>query len=70
MGYDNTIAGTKQTIHSFRGTFRSIIDTYAHEHRASFEVKKSILDHHEKSEVVRAHMHKANYPEQARELIE
>lgn len=70
MGYDNAIVGTKQTIHSFRGTFRSIIETYAHEHKATFEVKESILDHHEKSEVVRAYTHKANYTEQARELLE
>lgn len=70
MGYDNAIAGTKQTIHSFRGTFRSLVETYAHEHKASFEVKESIIDHHEKSAVVRAYTHKANYTEQARELLE
>jgi len=70
MGYDDELAGTKQTIHSFRGTFRSLVETYAHEHKASFEVKESILDHHEKSAVVRAYTHKANYTEQARELLE
>ncbi len=70
MGYDDELAGTKQTIHSFRGTFRSLVETYAHEHKATFEVKESILDHHEKSAVVRAYTHKANYTEQARELLE
>ena len=43
MGFDNESLGKKQTIHSFRGTFRSLIETHANEHKASFEVKESIF---------------------------
>jgi len=70
MGYNDEHAGTKQTIHSFRGTFRSLIETYANEHKATFEVKESILDHLIGSSVERAYTHKANYTNQARELLE
>lgn len=41
--------------HSFRGTFRSLVETYAHIHKASFEVKEAILDHHIGGEVERAY---------------
>ncbi len=70
MGYDDIEKGTKQTQHSFRGTYRSLVETYADKHRMSFEVKEAVLDHHEKSQVVRAYMHKADYTEQMRELLE
>ncbi|MEJ2497333.1 MAG: integrase arm-type DNA-binding domain-containing protein [Sulfurovaceae bacterium] len=70
MGYDDEKKGTKQTIHSFRGTFRSLVETYANEHKAPFEVKESILDHQEANSVVRAYTHKADYTKQARELLE
>ena len=70
MGYDDEMQGTKQTIHSFRGTFRSLVETYANEHKAPFEVKESILDHQEANSVVRAYTHKADYTKQARELLE
>ncbi|MDD5407065.1 MAG: integrase arm-type DNA-binding domain-containing protein [Sulfurovaceae bacterium] len=70
MGYDDETKGTKQTIHSFRGTFRSLVETYSNEHKSSFEVKESILDHQETNSVVRAYTHKADYTKQARELLE
>ncbi|MBN2825855.1 MAG: site-specific integrase [Campylobacterales bacterium] len=70
MGYNDERSGKKQTIHSFRGTFRSLIETHANEHKASFEVKESILDHHSGSMVERAYTHKADYTKQARELLE
>lgn len=70
MGYDDESAGTKQTQHSFRGTFRSLADTYANEHKASYEVKESILDHNFGSAVERAYTHKADYTNQMRELLE
>lgn len=56
--------------HSFRGTFRSLVETYAHIHKASFEVKEAILDHHIGGEVERAYTHKADYTSQMRELLE
>lgn len=70
MGYDKIEKSTKQTQHSFRGTYRSLVETYADKHRMSFEVKEAVLDHHEKSQVVRAYMHKADYTNQMRELLE
>lgn len=59
-----------QRLHSFRGTFRSLVDTYQELHNATFETKERILDHHEKSQVVRAYSHKADYTEQMRNLIQ
>lgn len=59
-----------QRLHSFRGTFRSLVDTYQIKHNATFEVKERILDHHEKSQVVRAYAHKADYIEQMRDLLQ
>ena len=40
MGYRN-----KQTLHGFRGIYRSLVDTYQNEHNISYEVKKRFLDH-------------------------
>lgn len=70
LGYNNEERGTKQTIHSFRGTFGSLTDTHKKEHNADFTVRESVLDHHENNQVVRAYTHKADYTEQMRELLE
>ena len=69
MGYDGE-SGQKQTLHSFRGTFRSLCDTYHHEHNASFETKERVLDHHERSLVVRAYSHQANFYKQMKDLLQ
>ncbi|HLD23838.1 MAG TPA: integrase arm-type DNA-binding domain-containing protein [Sulfuricurvum sp.] len=70
MGFVDEAKGRKQTLHSFRGTFRSLSETYATTHKASFEVRERCLDHHEKKEAVRAYIHKADYTEQMRELLQ
>lgn len=70
MGYTDDAKGQKQTLHSFRGTFRSLTETYAKDHKASFEVRERCLDHHEKKEAVRAYIHKADYTDQMRELFQ
>ncbi|MGD9970410.1 MAG: tyrosine-type recombinase/integrase [Sulfuricurvum sp.] len=70
MGYTDEANGRKQTLHSFRGTFRSLTETYAKDHKASFEVRERCLDHHEKKEAVRAYIHKADYTDQMRELFQ
>jgi len=70
LGYDGMKGRPKQTLHSFRGTFRSLADTYQTEHNASFEAKERALDHHEKSITVRAYAHQANYFSQMRELLQ
>ncbi|MGD9971248.1 MAG: tyrosine-type recombinase/integrase [Sulfuricurvum sp.] len=70
MGFVDEAKERKQTIHSFRGTFRSLSETYAKEHGVSFEVRERALDHHEQNKVVRAYTHKADYTEQMRELMQ
>jgi integrase len=70
MGFVDEAKGRKQTLHSFRGTFRSLSETYATTHKASFEVRERCLDHHEKKEAVRAYIHKADYTDQMRILFQ
>ncbi len=70
MGFVDEINGRKQTLHSFRGTFRSLSETYAREHGASFETMEKVLDHQEANQAVRAYTHKADYTEQMRELLQ
>lgn len=70
MGFIDNENGRKQTLHSFRGTFRSLSETYATVHNVSFEVRERCLDHHEKKEAVRAYIHKADYTEQMRVLFQ
>lgn len=70
MGFIDEVNGRKQTLHSFRGTFRSLSETHATDHGASFEVRERVLDHHEENKVVRAYTHKADYTEPMRELLQ
>lgn len=64
MGFDDEAKGRKITLHGFRGTFRSLIDTLDIDGNFSFETKERALDHHEKSKVVRAYTHKSDYIKQ------
>lgn len=70
MGFIDEVNGRKQTLHSFRGTFRSLSETHAREHGASFETMEKVLDHQEANQAVRAYTHKADYTEQMRELLQ
>lgn len=70
MGYNDESKGMKQTQHSFRGTFRSLADTHQEQHKASFEAKEAVLDHHVGGKVERAYTHKSDYVEQMRGLLE
>lgn len=70
MGFTDEKSGRKQTLHSFRGTYRSLAETYHEQHGARFEVMERVLDHHEGNKVVRAYTHKADYTEQMRELLQ
>jgi integrase len=70
MGYSDESKGLKQTQHSFRGTFRSLADTHQEKHKASFEAKEAVLDHHVGGKVERAYTHKSDYLEQMRGLLE
>lgn len=70
MGYNSETRGTKQRLHSFRGTFRSLVETLDTQGRFSFEAKERALDHHEHNQVVRAYAHSADYTEQLKPLME
>jgi integrase len=70
MGFNDEVNGRKQTLHSFRGTYRSLSETYARDHGATFETMERVLDHQEEKQSVRAYTHKADYTEQMRELLQ
>jgi integrase len=70
MGFIDEANGRKQTLHSFRGTFRSLSETHATAHGVSFEARERVLDHHEAKKEVRAYTHMANYTEQMRGLLQ
>jgi hypothetical protein len=70
LGFNDEVRGRKQTLHSFRGTFRSLAETYHDRHGARFEVMERVLDHHETKSSVRAYTHKADYTGQMRELLQ
>lgn len=70
MGFTDKEAKRKQTIHSFRGTFRSLVETHRAKHNAPYEVMERCLDHHEKNVVARAYSHEADYSEQMGELFQ
>jgi integrase len=70
MGYTDESKGMKQTQHSFRGTFRSLVNTHEEKHRASHEAREAVLDHHVGGRAERAYTHKSNYVEQMRGLLE
>ncbi|MBD3789561.1 MAG: integrase arm-type DNA-binding domain-containing protein [Campylobacterales bacterium] len=42
LGYNDAAKGLKQTMHSFRGTFRSLAETHQDQHNAPYEVKEAI----------------------------
>lgn len=70
MGFSDETRGRKQVVHSFRGTFRSLCDTYQNEHNSSFEIKEAVLDHRVGNEVAQAYSHQADYTEQMRPLLQ
>jgi integrase/uncharacterized protein (DUF433 family) len=70
LGFNDEKRGRKQTLHSFRGTFRSLVDTHQEEHNASYETKEKILDHTVGSKTERAYTHQANYVPQMRKLLQ
>ncbi|ACZ11488.1 tyrosine-type recombinase/integrase [Sulfurospirillum deleyianum] len=69
MGFNNETLGNKQRLHSFRATFRSLVDTHQMEHRSSYEAKEKVLDHIVGSGVERAYTQKAIYTEEMRLLL-
>lgn len=69
MGFDDESKGKKITLHGFRGTCRSLLDTLDIENRFSFEAKEKLLDHHNNSKVVRAYTNKSNYLEHIKPIV-
>lgn len=63
MGYKN-----KQTLHGFRGIYRSLVDTHQKEHNIDYDVKKRFLDHHDNNKVELAYNHRAEFFEQMKPL--
>lgn len=62
-------ADKKQSLHSFRGTFRTILEEKQPEHRVSDKIMESILDHHKDSKVELAYKNKVTYFEQQKPLL-
>lgn len=69
LGFNDEKRGRKQRLHSFRGTFRSLADTYQLQHNATFETKEIALDHQVGNAVSQAYNDKANYQEQLKLLM-
>ncbi len=61
LGFNDEVNGRKQTVHSFRGTFRSLADTHQREHNCSYEAKEKALDHAVGGKTERAYNHKADH---------
>ncbi|MCT7648243.1 tyrosine-type recombinase/integrase [Aliarcobacter butzleri] len=57
MGFNDEANNRKITLHGFRGTFRSLIDTLDTNNKFGFDVKERALDHQEDNKVVRAYSH-------------
>lgn len=70
MGFNNETIGKKTRLHGFRGTFRSLADTYQSEHNTSKEAKERALDHLPKNAVERAYTHKADYIKELEMLMQ
>lgn len=62
-------AEKQQTLHSFRGTFRTILEERQEEHNISEKIMESILDHHKDTKVVKAYKNKVSYLEQQKPLM-
>lgn len=69
MGFNDEKRERKQRLHSFRGTFRSLLDTYQLEHNIPFEIKELSLDHYTKNMVELAYTNRASYTEQLKPLM-
>ena len=61
MGFNDEENDKKITLHGFRGTCRSLLDTLDTDNKFSFEAKEKLLDHHNNSKVVRAYTNKSDY---------
>ena len=70
MGFNDETTGRKITMHGFRGTCRSLLDTLDIENKFSFEAKEKLLDHHDNSKVIRAYTNKSDYFEHITPIVD
>lgn len=70
LGFNDEKEERKQRLHSFRGTFRSLCETYEPEHHIDEKIQEIVLDHHTKSSTVMAYKNKAIYTQQLKPLME
>lgn len=62
-------AEKKQSLHSYRGSFRTIAEEKQQEHNIDKRIMESILDHHKESKVEQAYKNKINYIELQKPLL-
>jgi len=63
-------AEKKQTLHSFRGTFRTMLEEKQEEHNVSEKILESILDHYKGlNKVELAYLNKTSYLERQKPLM-
>jgi integrase len=62
-------AEKKQSLHSFRGSFRTIAEEKQQEHNIDKRIMESILDHQKESKVEQAYKNKINYIELQKPLL-
>jgi len=70
MRFNDEDAGRRQRTHSFRGTFRSLAETYERQHGVSEASREACLDHHEQDVKKRAYTHRADYTAQMKILMQ
>lgn len=70
LGFNDDARGRRQRLHSFRGTFRSIVETNQMAHRCSYESREKVLDHAIGTQTERAYTNKADYIEEMRLLLD
>ncbi|WP_122894134.1 tyrosine-type recombinase/integrase [Arcobacter peruensis] len=63
-------ANKKQSLHGFRGSFRTIAEEHQEEHKANDKIMESILDHSKDTKIESAYKNKVNYLPQQRPLLE
>jgi integrase len=69
LGFNDELRGRRQRLHSFRGTFRSIVETNQMVHRCSYESREKVLDHAIGTQTERAYTNKADYTQEMRLLL-
>lgn len=69
LGFNDDARGRRQRLHSFRGTFRSIVETNQMAHRCSYESREKVLDHAIGTQTERAYTNKADYSQEMRKLL-